>query len=121
MTMNTAISRSETFVPFFGHSSGGGGTPPTAHGTSRHNSPAPPSDKGNFIPSVPTPGATPAPPPTPGATPSPPATNGTGATPRELHRAHGKPVVTVERDGDRVTSIRVQCGCGDTIELDCLY
>jgi hypothetical protein len=30
-------------------------------------------------------------------------------------------VVTVERDGDRVTSIRVQCGCGDTIELDCLY
>ena len=33
----------------------------------------------------------------------------------------GEPKVTVERDGDRVTRIRIQCGCGHTTELACEY
>ena len=31
------------------------------------------------------------------------------------------PVVTLRREGDRVTGIRVQCACGEVIELDCVY
>lgn len=32
-----------------------------------------------------------------------------------------KPTVTLEKDGERVTRIRVVCGCGEVIELDCEY
>ena len=32
-----------------------------------------------------------------------------------------KPKVSLQRDGDRVTQIRIQCVCGQVIELDCLY
>ena len=32
-----------------------------------------------------------------------------------------KPSVTLQKDGDRVTHIRVQCGCGEVIELECSY
>ena len=35
--------------------------------------------------------------------------------------ADAKPTVTLQRDGDRVTQIRIQCVCGQVIELDCLY
>jgi hypothetical protein len=35
--------------------------------------------------------------------------------------AGAKPSVTLQRDGDRVTQIRIQCVCGHVIELDCLY
>jgi hypothetical protein len=31
------------------------------------------------------------------------------------------PVVTLKRDGDRVTRIQVRCSCGETVELDCAY
>ena len=31
------------------------------------------------------------------------------------------PQVTLQRDGERVTQIRIQCGCGQVIELDCEY
>jgi hypothetical protein len=33
----------------------------------------------------------------------------------------GEPKVTLERDGDRVTRIHIQCACGQTLELDCAY
>ena len=33
----------------------------------------------------------------------------------------GKPVVTLQRDGDRVTAIRIECVCGQIIELACSY
>ncbi len=33
----------------------------------------------------------------------------------------GEPKVTLERDGDRITSIKIQCGCGHVIELACAY
>jgi len=32
-----------------------------------------------------------------------------------------KPVVTLQRTGDLVTGIRVQCGCGQVIDLACVY
>lgn len=32
-----------------------------------------------------------------------------------------KPTVTLQKDGDRVTHIRVQCACGEVIELECSY
>jgi len=32
-----------------------------------------------------------------------------------------EPRVAVQREGDRVSSIHVQCGCGRVIELACVY
>ncbi|NOS71975.1 MAG: hypothetical protein HOP33_18865 [Verrucomicrobia bacterium] len=32
-----------------------------------------------------------------------------------------KPSVTLRRDGDRVTHVRVECACGQVIELECAY
>lgn len=29
--------------------------------------------------------------------------------------------VTLEKDGDRITSIRIQCGCGQVTQLACTY
>jgi hypothetical protein len=38
------------------------------------------------------------------------------------HGPHsGRPTITLERDGDRVTGIRVECACGQVIELACRY
>jgi len=33
----------------------------------------------------------------------------------------GRPVITLERDGEKVTGIRIECGCGQVIELACSY
>lgn len=35
--------------------------------------------------------------------------------------ASTKPVVTLEREGDRITTIRIECVCGQVIELACSY
>ena len=35
--------------------------------------------------------------------------------------ACGEPVVTLQRDGDIVARIRIQCGCGRVLDLDCSY
>ena len=35
--------------------------------------------------------------------------------------ANCQPQVTLQRDGNRVTGIRVQCSCGEVIELACNY
>ncbi len=43
------------------------------------------------------------------------------ATVPAAHAASCEPRVTVQRDGDRVTSIQVQCSCGQVIELACVY
>ena len=32
-----------------------------------------------------------------------------------------KPTVTLQRNGDAVSGIRIQCGCGKVIELTCLH
>jgi hypothetical protein len=33
----------------------------------------------------------------------------------------GEPRVTVQRDGDRVTHLRIQCTCGLVMDLACVY
>jgi len=38
-----------------------------------------------------------------------------------LEKKIGEPRVTVQRDGDRVTHLRIQCTCGQIIELACVY
>jgi len=35
--------------------------------------------------------------------------------------ARGEPQITLEREGERVTRIKVQCPCGNVIELACEY
>jgi hypothetical protein len=32
-----------------------------------------------------------------------------------------KPTVTLQRKGDAVSGIRIQCGCGNVIELTCIH
>jgi hypothetical protein len=32
-----------------------------------------------------------------------------------------EPQVTLEREGDRITRIKIQCVCGQVLELDCAY
>ncbi len=33
----------------------------------------------------------------------------------------GKPTVTFQKNGDVISVIRVQCGCGQVMELNCVY
>lgn len=33
----------------------------------------------------------------------------------------GKPTISLQREGDRVTQIRIECVCGEVILLDCQY
>jgi len=46
------------------------------------------------------------------------AATGRAATPRG---PGCEPRVSVQREGDRVTGIRVQCTCGQAIDLACVY
>ena len=32
-----------------------------------------------------------------------------------------EPYLSMQRDGDRITSIRIQCSCGQVIDLACVY
>jgi hypothetical protein len=32
-----------------------------------------------------------------------------------------EPRLSVQRDGERITNIRIQCNCGQTMELACVY
>lgn len=41
--------------------------------------------------------------------------------PPSAHSHQGGAQVSLVRDGDRITSIRVQCACGEVIELQCQY
>jgi hypothetical protein len=40
---------------------------------------------------------------------------------RMLSKKNCEPHLSVQREGDRITSIRIQCNCGQTIDLACLY
>jgi hypothetical protein len=31
------------------------------------------------------------------------------------------PAITLQKDGDRVTHIRIECSCGQVVELECAY
>ena len=35
--------------------------------------------------------------------------------------AAAQPVITLQRDGDRVTRIQIKCSCGQVLELNCVY
>ena len=37
------------------------------------------------------------------------------------HVQHGPPKVTLEKQGDTITHIRIECGCGQITELKCEY
>jgi hypothetical protein len=43
------------------------------------------------------------------------------ANDRVLSKKNCEPHLSVQRDGDRITNIRIQCNCGQTIDLACLY
>jgi hypothetical protein len=43
------------------------------------------------------------------------------ASPQHTHGARGEVKVELKREGDRITQIRIQCRCGELIELDCDY
>lgn len=38
-----------------------------------------------------------------------------------LEKKIGEPRVTIQRDGDRITHLRIQCSCGQLIDLACVY
>lgn len=76
--------------------------------------------------------------PTPAGAPLPPAadsaagasafaalvstgTTATAAAGDQPCSAGGKPTISLQKDGDRVTQIRIQCSCGEVIELACDY
>jgi hypothetical protein len=42
-------------------------------------------------------------------------------SPSEGCTSPGQPTITYQREGDRITRISVQCGCGATIDLQCEY
>jgi hypothetical protein len=37
------------------------------------------------------------------------------------HQQNCQPRLSLQREGDRVTSIRVQCSCGQVMDLACVY
>jgi hypothetical protein len=39
----------------------------------------------------------------------------------EAGSACGQPRVSVDREGERITGIRVECPCGQVIDLECSY
>ncbi len=47
------------------------------------------------------------------------------AAPTTSHTGHGTqpcdPRVSIQREGDQVTGIRIHCGCGQVIDLACIY
>ena len=45
----------------------------------------------------------------------------TAAHPPTPPTAHGEPTLTLEREGDRVARIKIQCPCGHVVELVCDY
>ena len=61
------------------------------------------------------------------APPAPPASKlfrtitNSGAPAQPAAAAAGEPKITLEREGNRIVRIRIQCCCGHVIELACNY
>jgi hypothetical protein len=73
------------------------------------------------LPSVPAgPGFKPAPEATARAAFHPLAQASEPSAPAAAHPP-GEPKIALERDGERVTRILIECTCGRTLELDCSY
>lgn len=60
---------------------------------------------------------------TPAFIPFKPAPRPAPEPPPALHPPHAgsPPKITLERDGERVTHIRIACACGEVFELACDY
>lgn len=43
------------------------------------------------------------------------------AAPAVACNSHGTPVVSLQKDGDKITGIRIECSCGQVINLECGY
>ncbi len=57
-----------------------------------------------------------------GQAPEPPGeAQSTPADGTNPHSLHCEPRVVLQRDGERVSGIRIQCTCGQVIELACVY
>ena len=50
-----------------------------------------------------------------------PANSGLGPACQKGHAPKAQPTVSLQKDGDRVTQIRIECACGEIIELECSY
>lgn len=50
-----------------------------------------------------------------------PGPAGLGPACTQPNASKGQPTVSLQKDGDRVTHIRIECGCGEVIELECSY
>ncbi len=119
------MNTEETFVPFTPtRSASAGGAEPRGTKSGRTD------DRAGFVPGMPPAGgeseadadAGRARTAEPRST-TPPHAAGPSATvvaPRP-HAEHSAPRVTLTREGDKVTGIRVECTCGQVIELDCVY
>ena len=57
----------------------------------------------------------------PAATKAFQAASAAGSSAQTVCAAGGEPKITLEREGDRVTRIHIQCCCGHIIELACSY
>jgi hypothetical protein len=44
-----------------------------------------------------------------------------GGRPEQPAKTCGRPSVTLQRQGEVVSGIRIECGCGQVIELACAY
>jgi hypothetical protein len=44
-----------------------------------------------------------------------------GGRAEQAAKACGRPSVTLQRQGEVVSAIRIECGCGQVIELACAY
>jgi len=55
---------------------------------------------------------------------SPSASQNAGSKHGGVSHAHPeahRPVIKLQKEGDKVKSIRIECVCGQVIELDCVY
>jgi hypothetical protein len=44
-----------------------------------------------------------------------------GGGPQQSAKSCGQPSLTLQRQGEVVSGIRIECGCGQVIELACAY
>ncbi len=81
------------------------------------------ADRGDFVPAkaAPTEASPRTGTPSPGGAASHAGSPSASVVAPRPHGDHGRPVVTLRREGDQVTGIRIECTCGKVIELDCLY
>ena len=104
------MSMAESFVPFFANGTLPAGNVAPSQAPTRLTQllpqAAPPMENSPFMPAMAN-GAITA---IPGLAPCPAAKT-----------ESAQPAVTLQHEDGRVTRIRVQCGCGQVIDLDCVY